>query len=45
MADRMIPMDWDEEDTYWRTNYRNRPYAAAANREYQVLPARLPVRC
>ena len=21
-------LDWVEEDEYWRTNYRNRPYAA-----------------
>jgi hypothetical protein len=35
MADRVIPTDWTEEDTYWRTNYRNRPYASAANREYE----------
>ena len=34
MADMNTPSGWDDEDTYWRTNYRNRPYAASANREY-----------
>jgi hypothetical protein len=28
MADRIIPVDWESEDEYWRTNYRTRPYAA-----------------
>jgi hypothetical protein len=27
-------LGWDEEDTYWRTNYRQRPYASSAGREY-----------
>jgi hypothetical protein len=25
---------WDAEDTYWRTNYRTRPYASTAGRDY-----------
>jgi hypothetical protein len=25
---------WDEEDTYWRTNYHGRPYASSAGRDY-----------
>jgi hypothetical protein len=24
---------WDEEDAYWRTNYRDRPYSAAGDYE------------
>ena len=35
MADRITPVDWDEEDRYWRTNYRNRPYASASTEEYE----------
>ena len=31
MADR--DYTWDDEDTYWRTNYRNRPYAASGDYE------------
>jgi hypothetical protein len=34
MAERNDPMGWDDEDTYWRTNYRNRPYASAGTNEY-----------
>jgi hypothetical protein len=26
---------WNDEDTYWRTNYRNRPYASSAGRDYE----------
>ena len=22
---------WEDEDTFWRTNYRTRPYASAGN--------------
>jgi hypothetical protein len=25
---------WNDEDTYWRANYRNRPYASSAGRDY-----------
>ena len=35
MADRITPVDWDEEDRYWRTNYRNRPYASGSTEEYE----------
>jgi hypothetical protein len=34
MADINNPHGWDDEDTYWRSNYRNRPYASSADREY-----------
>ena len=25
---------WEDEDSYWRTNYRNRPYATSEGRDY-----------
>ena len=25
---------WIDEDTYWRANYRTRPYASSAGRDY-----------
>jgi|SRR4051812_14874049 hypothetical protein len=28
MQDRNKPLDWQDEDTYWQTNYRTRPYAS-----------------
>ena len=28
--------DWNDEDSYWRTNYRSRPYASSASSEYDV---------
>jgi hypothetical protein len=34
MAERNDLLGWDDEDTYWRTNYRNRPYASAGTNEY-----------
>ena len=34
MADTDNQLGWDDEDTYWRTNYRNRPYASSAGRDY-----------
>ena len=33
MADPNDRFTWDEEDTYWRTNYRDRPYAEPATLE------------
>ena len=27
-------MGWNEEDSYWRTNYRSRPYASSAGLDY-----------
>ncbi len=35
---------WEDEDDYWRTNYRSRPYASSADRQYDYYQARLPVR-
>ena len=34
MADLNNPLGWDEEDSYWRTNYRDRPYASTGGRDY-----------
>jgi hypothetical protein len=34
MADLNTRSNWDDDDTYWRTNYRSRPYASAAGHEY-----------
>jgi hypothetical protein len=25
---------WDDDDSYWRSNYRNRPYASASRQDY-----------
>jgi hypothetical protein len=25
---------WNDEDTYWRSNYRSRPYGSSADRDY-----------
>jgi hypothetical protein len=33
MAD-MNRGSWNDEDSYWRTNYRNRPYASSGGRDY-----------
>lgn len=33
MADINDRLGWDEEDAYWRTNYKNRPYASG-NTQY-----------
>ena len=29
MADQEYPFNWEDEDTYWRENYRDRPYASS----------------
>ncbi|HEX5109774.1 MAG TPA: hypothetical protein VFV95_15085 [Vicinamibacterales bacterium] len=34
MAERTNP-NWIEEDEYWRTNYRSRPYASSGDRGYE----------
>jgi hypothetical protein len=33
MAERNTQVDWDAEDTYWRTSYSSRPYATSS-RDY-----------
>jgi hypothetical protein len=37
MADRNDRFDWKDEDTYWRTNYRTRPYASSVGKEYEFF--------
>jgi hypothetical protein len=34
MAEHTTRVDWDAEDAYWKTNFRNRPYVTDQNREY-----------
>ena len=34
MADINSRSSWNDEDTYWRSSYRDRPYASSTNREY-----------
>ena len=34
MAETHNRSSWTDEDTYWRTNYRTRPYASSAERDY-----------
>lgn len=36
MADVNDRMGWEQEDEYWRTNYRTRPYASGSSTEYDV---------
>jgi hypothetical protein len=28
------PMTWNDEDTFWRSNFRSRPYASSAGQDY-----------
>ena len=35
MDERTNTHRWEDEDTYWRTNYRTRPYASAGSQEYE----------
>lgn len=34
MADLNTRPSWDDDDAYWRTHFRNRPYASATGRGY-----------
>ena len=34
MADFKDDFNWTDEDTYWRSNFRSRPYASAHGKEY-----------
>jgi hypothetical protein len=34
MAEMQNRPNWTDEDTYWRDNYRNRPYATSGQRDY-----------
>jgi hypothetical protein len=35
MANPNNPLNWNDEDTYWRDNYKTRPYGSSSN--YDVL--------
>ena len=35
MENRSDQVAWTDEDTYWQTNYRNRPYASTGKRDYE----------
>jgi hypothetical protein len=34
MADLNDRLSWEDEDKYWRNNYRTRPYASAGSFDY-----------
>ena len=34
MADRHLK--WEDEDEYWRTNYRSRPYVSSGSSDYNM---------
>ena len=34
MADRTNAGDWNAEDTYWKSNYKTRPYAGSNDYSY-----------
>ena len=36
MADPKDRLDWSSEDTYWRENYRARPYATSGSQDYDA---------
>jgi hypothetical protein len=36
MADQNTRMGWQDEDEYWRNNYRNRPYASRRGGDYDM---------
>lgn len=34
MADLKDTLNWNDEDTYWRSNWRSRPYATGSSYDY-----------
>jgi hypothetical protein len=38
-SNRSATLDWTGEDTYWRDNYRNRPYVGSQHDYNQWQPA------
>jgi hypothetical protein len=34
MAEQNDRYDWDADDTYWKKNYKNRPYASSESNDY-----------
>jgi hypothetical protein len=40
MGNARDTFSWNDEDSYWRTNYRSRPYASSRNFDYDFyMPA------
>ena len=35
MANVNERLGWNDEDTYWRSNFRQRPYASSAGNDYE----------
>jgi hypothetical protein len=35
MADFKDRLNWDDEESYWRTNWRSRPYASSESSSYE----------
>jgi hypothetical protein len=36
MADFQDRLKWEDEESYWRTNWRTRPYASSGSADYNV---------
>jgi hypothetical protein len=36
MANQLNDTGWNDEDAYWRTNYRSRPYASSGETNYDA---------
>jgi hypothetical protein len=37
MAETHHHSSWSDEDSYWRSNYRNRPYASSTESDYDYF--------
>ena len=37
MDNRNSPAAWNDEDSYWRSNFRSRPYASSTGRDYEFF--------
>ena len=37
MAEMKDRFSWDDEDTYWRSNYQSRPYASGGSSDYDAF--------
>jgi hypothetical protein len=38
MADRNTPLSWNDEDLYWQSNYRTRPYVSGSTEYARYRP-------
>ncbi len=36
MADFEDRLNWEDEESYWRTNWRNRPYGSSESSSYEL---------